>query len=251
MVLADRKSKQLTFKLAAFEGPLDLLLHLIKQNEMDIYDIQISAITSQYLAYLHQMQSLSLDVAGEYLVMAATLLSIKSRLLLPQHEELESPDEPEEDPRQELVEQLLAHQCYQLTANKLQELAAKRQRSYSRPPAEVPLASQKLLLKKQLKITDLERYFEQVLLRQRQRLQLKRVRHVRPEKFTIETEIKRLKKKVSQHVGWLAFDKLFAPDDLILEQVVTSFLALLELIKRGQIEVQQETDLGPIKLRGV
>lgn len=143
-----KQSKQLTFKLAAFEGPLDLLLHLIKQNQMDIYDIQISAITSQYLDYLHQMQSLSLDIAGEYLVMAATLLSIKSRLLLPQHEELDPPVDDQLDPRQELVEQLLAHQCFQLTAQKLQELAEKRQCDYSRAPAEVPLASQKLLLKK-------------------------------------------------------------------------------------------------------
>lgn len=246
-----KQSKQLTFKLAAFEGPLDLLLHLIKQNQMDIYDIQISAITSQYLDYLHQMQSLSLDIAGEYLVMAATLLSIKSRLLLPQHEELDPPVDDQLDPRQELVEQLLAHQCFQLTAQKLQELAEKRQCDYSRAPAEVPLASQKLLLKKQLKISELEHYFGQVLLRQRQRQQLKRVRHVHSEKFTIEGEIERLDKQVAKRVGWLTFDELFRADDVILEQVVTSFLALLELIKRGQIEVRQETDLGPIKLKGV
>lgn len=246
-----KQSKQLTFKLAAFEGPLDLLLHLIKQNQMDIYDIQISAITSQYLDYLHQMQSLSLDIAGEYLVMAATLLSIKSRLLLPQHEELDPPVDDQLDPRQELVEQLLAHQCFQLTAQKLQELAEKRQCDYSRAPAEVPLASQKLLLKKQLKISELEHYFGQVLLRQRQRQQLKRVRHVYSEKFTIEGEIERLGKQVAKRVGWLTFDELFRADDVILEQVVTSFLALLELIKRGQIEVRQETDLGPIKLKGV
>lgn len=246
-----KQSKQLTFKLAAFEGPLDLLLHLIKQNQMDIYDIQISAITSQYLDYLHQMQSLSLDIAGEYLVMAATLLSIKSRLLLPQHEELDPPVDDQLDPRQELVEQLLAHQCFQLTAQKLQELAEKRQCDYSRAPAEVPLASQKLLLKKQLKISELEHYFGQVLLRQGQRQQLKRVRHVHSEKFIIEGEIERLGKQVAKRVGWLTFDELFRADDVILEQVVTSFLALLELIKRGQIEVRQETDLGPIKLKGV
>lgn len=105
--------KKLTFKLTSFEGPLDLLLHLIRQNEMNIYDIQMTAITSQYMDYLHQMKELRLDIAGEYLVMAATLMNIKSRLLLPQEQEASSADVDEEDPRNDLVQQLLVHQLYQ------------------------------------------------------------------------------------------------------------------------------------------
>ncbi|WP_225349912.1 segregation and condensation protein A [Ligilactobacillus equi] len=102
----------LTFKLQSFEGPLDLLLHLIKQNEMDIYDIEMVAITSQYLDYLHRMKKMQLDIAGEYLVMAATLLNIKSRLLLPNEQAPQVEDETYEDPREELVQQLLLHQAF-------------------------------------------------------------------------------------------------------------------------------------------
>ncbi len=105
-------TEQLTLVLTDFEGPLDLLLHLIKQTKIDIYDIPIAEITAQYLDYLHQMQVLKLDVAGDYLVMAATLMKIKSKLLLPKAPELiEEETEEYVDPRQELVDQLLAYQA--------------------------------------------------------------------------------------------------------------------------------------------
>src|SRR5438552_5345747 len=99
-----------SFKLAAFEGPLDLLLHLIRENRVDIYDIPIAEITQQYLDYLAEWESLDLAVAGEYIVMAATLLEIKSRMLLPKPP---APEEEYEDPRAELVERLLEYQRYQ------------------------------------------------------------------------------------------------------------------------------------------
>ena len=104
---------KLTFKLPTFEGPLDLLLHLIKKNEMDIYDIPMSKITSQYIDYLHQMQSLELDIAGEYLVIAAMLVNIKSKMLLPStNAETMIDDEDVIDPREELVAQLVLHQPF-------------------------------------------------------------------------------------------------------------------------------------------
>jgi len=106
--------RHLTFKLPTFEGPLDLLLHLIRKNEMDIYDIKMSEITSQYIAYLHQMQELELDIAGEYLLIAAMLINIKSKMLLPTHQEDDFNENTElEDPREELVMQLILHQTYQ------------------------------------------------------------------------------------------------------------------------------------------
>src|SRR4030042_2172881 len=115
----EQQELPLNVKLAAFEGPLDLLLHLIKKNEIDIYDIPITVIPRQYLEYLEVMKSLNLDVAGEFLLMAATLLHIKSKMLLPPSEEEqgeEEQEEPEEDPRAELVRRLLEYQRYKEAA---------------------------------------------------------------------------------------------------------------------------------------
>ena len=140
-------TEQLTLILTDFEGPLDLLLHLINQTKIDIYDIPIAEITTQYLDYLHQMQELKLDVAGDYLVMAATLMKIKSKLLLPAPPAMaEALEEYYVDPRQELVDQLLAYQAFQKIATVLQERESERQLLFAKPasanPAEkvVPLA---------------------------------------------------------------------------------------------------------------
>ena len=130
---------QLTFKVEKFEGPLDLLLHLIRQNKMDINDIPMAEITAQYIDYLHQMQTLQLDVAGEYLVMAAMLLNIKSKMLLPtEQEQVEEFEEDYEDPREELVQQLILHQTFQDAGTQLQVLATERQKQYSREQATIP-----------------------------------------------------------------------------------------------------------------
>ena len=110
-------------KIDAFEGPLDLLLHLINRLEIDIYDIPMAAITEQYLIYIHTMKELELDIASEYLVMAATLLAIKSKMLLPKHEEeLEEDFEYEEDPRDDLVEKLIEYRKYKEAAQELKHL---------------------------------------------------------------------------------------------------------------------------------
>jgi segregation and condensation protein A len=123
----------LTLVLNDFSGPLDLLWHLIRTNEVDIYDIPIAEITTQYLDYLHQMQDLALDVAGDYFVMAANLMVLKSRLLLPQPEpETTAPDEPT-DPRADLVAQLLTYQVYQEAAKDLKQREAKRARAFAKP----------------------------------------------------------------------------------------------------------------------
>ena len=129
-----RTAEHLTFKLDQFEGPLDLLLHLIKQNEMDIYDIQVAEITSQYIDYLHQMQDLRLDIAGEYLVIAATLLNIKSKMLLPVEQE-QQVEEDYVDPREDLVQQLVSHQLYQEVAAKFHVMEKQRMELFSREQA--------------------------------------------------------------------------------------------------------------------
>lgn len=131
-------SNELKLELDAFQGPFDLLLHLIKQMKVDINDIPMSEITSQYLAYLHSMKEFQLDIAGDYLVMAATLLEIKSRLLLPIEPEpdLEGDYEPE-DPRQVLVQQLLLYQQFQDVATALEIKQVERAELYTRPSEDL------------------------------------------------------------------------------------------------------------------
>jgi segregation and condensation protein A len=127
-------------KLDSFEGPLDLLIHLIRKNEVNIYDIPIALITEQYLSYLALMQELNLDVAGEFLVMAATLIHIKSRTLLPRPDPTQN-DEPEEDPREALVRRLLEHQKYKAAAELLHERETLRSAQFMRPDSAVSEAA--------------------------------------------------------------------------------------------------------------
>src|SRR4029079_5974043 len=128
-------------KLDTFEGPLDLLLHLIRTNEVNIYDIPIAMITEQYLKYIELMQELNLDLAGEFLVMAATLIHIKSRTLLPRPDPSQEDAGPEEDPREALVRRLLEHQKYKAAAELLHDREARRGAQFGRPDASVARAA--------------------------------------------------------------------------------------------------------------
>src|ERR671913_924938 len=124
-------------KLDSFEGPLDLLLHLIRKNEVNIYDIPISLITEQYLAYIELMQELNLDVAGEFLVMASTLIHIKSRMLLPRPDPTQDDGEVEEDPREALIRRLIEHQKFKAAAELLHDRETLRGAQFTRPDSRV------------------------------------------------------------------------------------------------------------------
>ncbi|RAM13581.1 segregation/condensation protein A, partial [Listeria ivanovii] len=130
---------EMNFKVDAFEGPLDLLLHLIGQLEVDIYDIPMAEITDQYMEFVHTMQEMELDVASEYLVMAATLLAIKSKMLLPKQElEIDYDTlEEEEDPRDALVEKLMEYKRFKEAAKELKEKEAERSFYFSKPPMDL------------------------------------------------------------------------------------------------------------------
>ncbi|WP_057875667.1 segregation and condensation protein A [Liquorilactobacillus aquaticus] len=240
-------SSKLTFKLDVFEGPLDLLLHLIKQNKMDIYDIPMVEITSQYIEYLHRMRVLSLDIAGEYLVMAATLINIKSKMLLPQRPIIVEPEQ-QEDPRAELVQQLLTHQCYQVVSEQLDELAHLRAKHYTRDQEDIPPEIQADHLHGH---GDAEK-MQQALVRlfNKRRFRKAAFRRVSKEKYTLKEEVDRLKKQLQKAEEPINFEQLFE-GQFELEHVVTTFLALLELMKRGSAAVVQTEVLGPIWVRGV
>ncbi|KRL08242.1 segregation and condensation protein A [Liquorilactobacillus hordei] len=241
------ENQKLTFKLKSFEGPLDLLLHLIKQNQMDIYDIPMAEITAQYIEQLHQMQTMELDIAGEYLVMASTLLNIKSKMLLPNHDEFED-NEIVEDPRLELVQQLLEHQCYQMAAENLDELFESRALHYTREQADEPDNTRKILLSEGQSAMLLQQAFVRLLTSKRTVIAKKG--SIRKEHFTIAGEMTNILYCLSKKVS-VSFDSLLLGQEIQVEKIVTSFLAMLELVKRGTIEIIQKQSLDTIILRSV
>jgi segregation and condensation protein A len=225
-------------RLELFEGPLDLLLHLIKTNEVDVTNIPVATITEQYLAYLDLMRDLSLDIASEYLVMAATLTLLKSRLLLPSAE----PDDDEEaDPRADLVRQLLEYQRYREAAAALGERPLLRRDVFTREPSDegVPADSEALL---QVKVTlwELMDAFRTVL----RRAQPDPVHQVEAEPITLRDRITSLLRTLGV-ARTVTFDSLFG-DAPARGFVIVTFLALLELAKLGAVEAVQAEPLGPI-----
>lgn len=232
---------QPTIKLEDFEGPLDLLLHLIRKNEMDIRDIQVSLITSQYMDYLSTMKKHRLEVAGDYFVMAATLMRIKSEMLLPTPPVEEEVDEEPVDPREELVEQLLEYQRYKDAAAKLKDKEEYRLQEFSRAAMAVPpeLVSRKVA--PGVSLSQLQNAFEKVV---RRHLTTEPVEQtVSPEKITVEKRLQTVQQQLRH--GPQRFVDLFE-DDVSRENLVTTFMAILELCKHGRVSVAQAGPLAPI-----
>jgi len=235
----------ITIKISEFEGPLDLLLHLIRQNKMDIYDIPIAAITKQYLDYLHSMQALQLDIAGDYLVMAATLMTIKSRYLLPQAPADDEDVEEDEDPRDSLVAELLAYKVYQEAAGELRVKEQARRQHFTREamlmPAELPTPQ----LTSGITVADLQAAFQQLVAKRRRAQPLTKT--VTADPVTIETRMKQVRQRLATEPQGVDFATLFTPsasDDML----VTTFMAVLELTKQAQVTLLQTAQLGPIHL---
>lgn len=228
-------------KLEVFEGPLDLLLYLIKKEEIDIYDIPIERITKQYLAYMEMFKILDLDVAGDFVVMAANLIYIKSRSLLPK--DLQPPEEAaeEDDPRWELVRQLLEYKKFKDAAGHLQERELARENLFSRVPEKPELLGERPL--GEVNVFDLINAFQTVLKRLNQTEDL---REIFEENFTVSDKIDLLLKMTSNGVA-LTFSALFSGAASRTEVVVT-FLALLELIRLKQIRAQQSEEFGEIEI---
>jgi len=225
-------------RLARFEGPLDLLLHLIKRDEIDIYDIPIAHITQQYLAYLDLMRSFDLEVAGEFLVMAATLMRIKAKMLLPLPAVGE--EEEEGDPREELVQRLVEYRQFKEAAGTLKEREEERRLLYERGmlPADdemgpLPLAPATLF--------DLLDALNRVLARVPERT----VYDVQAEAFDVEDKMA-LITRLSEG-GALSFASLMIRCRVRAEMIVT-FMALLELVKLGVVSVIQDEAFGEISI---
>jgi segregation and condensation protein A len=230
-------------KLGSFEGPLDLLLHLIKRNEVNIYDIPIALITDQYLQYLSLMQELNLDVAGEFLVMAATLIHIKSRMLIPRPTPEVVGEEDEEDPREALVRRLLEHQRFKAAAELLHERQTVRAAQYHRPEAAVAdVVDAGFEPELEVDLFSLLAAFRGVLERAKTRPRVV----LPPEQMSIEQRIEQLLERLSETEA-VGFEDLFADADSRPALIVT-FLALLEMIRLKLIRVFQSGSFGPIRV---
>jgi len=222
-------------KIPVFEGPLDLLLHLIRENKIDIYDIPIALITRQYLKYLEIMKELSLDIAGDFLVMAATLIHIKSRMLLPPDEE--APLEEQEDPRKELVQKLLEYQAFKEAAFSLKEKEEERTKVFRREPLSAD--DEPLPYLSDVSLFDLLSAFKKILDK------------APPGVVSITKETLTVKDKMFFIMEMLEgkeavrFEKLFKESITRIHLVIT-FVALLELIRLGLVKAYQERDFSNI-----
>lgn len=227
--------------LEHFEGPLDLLLHLIKKHEVDIYDIPIALVTKQYLVYLDLMQELNLDIAGDFLVMAATLIHIKSRMLLPRPDPAQ--EDPLEDPREALVRRLIEHQRFKAAAELLHEKEIQRSAQWVRPDGRLSDVVGDLPEPEvEVDLFSLVTAFQQVLDRAKQRPRVM----LPPEQIPIETRIEQLLVRLST-TDACGFEDLFADVQTRAGMVVT-FLALLEMIRLKLVRVFQVGSFGPIRI---
>lgn len=234
-------------KLEMFEGPLDLLLHLIEKSEVDIYQVPIAQITDQYMKIIHEAQEMELEVASEFLVMAATLLAIKSRMLLPKQEMKEeellgSDEEWFVDPRTELVERLLEYKRYKRLGEVLRQREEERSRVFSRPSIDLTPYMPEVNPVDGLTPDDLLQAFVEVLKNRKQEEPMAKVAR---EEISVSARMEEIYGELLEK-GQLFFSKLLYWDVLTKERVITTFLALLELMKVKKIVCRQDRLFGEI-----
>lgn len=229
-------------RLDVFEGPLDLLLYLIKRDEVDIYDISIEKITKEYLAFLEAFQTLNIELAGEFIVMAATLLYIKSRMLLPRDQQLPEEEADEDDPRWELIRQLVEYKKFKEAADRLREREALQEALFPRMPVVPELPAAENLALEEVGIFDLIHAFQKVLKRLENKTE--DLRDIFEENFTVGDKIESIMRRTEEGVS-VRFAELFS-DAASRAEIVVTFLAMLELIRMKQLMVRQEEGFGEI-----
>lgn len=233
-------------KLDVFEGPLDLLLYLVRKDEVDIYDIEIGRITRQYLEYLEAMESIDVEIGGEFIVMAANLLYIKSRTLLPV--DLQGPAEEEgeeEDPRWELIRQLIEYKKFKEAAGELRDREDLAVKLFGRSPSAPPPDGGATLLAGEVGALDLIAAFQRVLARIEEKKGA--AREIEADRFTVSEKIEFVLKVLPEKEA-LRFEELFA-GQTTRGEVVATFLALLELVRLRHVHVEQSEAFGEIMLR--
>ncbi|SHH48100.1 condensin subunit ScpA [Caloranaerobacter azorensis DSM 13643] len=232
--------------LEIFEGPLDLLLHLIDKNEVDIRDIPISKITEQYLEYLEKMKDLDLEITSEFLLMAATLLEIKSKMLLPKKKDEGKQLEIEEvDPREDLVKKLIDYKRFKEAAIKLKEREELQRKLFFKPREEIDLDIRNENLElENVKIEDLFKIFCNIMKRNNIETRKINIHEIKRDEISIEESMKRIEKILNEKKT-VTFSELFDKNSSRIYIVVT-FLSLLELMRLKVIAIKQEKNFGNI-----
>jgi segregation and condensation protein A len=230
-------------KLEVFEGPLDLLLYLIKRDEIDIYDISLERITRQYLEYLQAFKELKIDIAGEFVVMAANLIYLKSRSLLPLDQQPPEEDAEEDDPRWDLIRQLIEYKKFKEAAEQLHARAVQQEKIFTRDGGAIVEAPLRLA---EVGIFQLIHAFQNVIKRVEARENLG---EIFGERFTVSEKIDIILQRVANGAS-LRFSDLFS-DTAVRVEVVVTFLALLELIRLKQVRVIQRDLFGEIEIEAV
>src|SRR5213076_3036730 len=229
-------------KLEVFEGPLDLLLYLIKRDEIDIYDISVERITRQYLDYLQAFKELNIDIAGEFVVMAANLIYLKSRSLLPTNQQPPDEDAPEDDPRWDLIRQLIEYKKFKEAAAQLHLRELEQERIFAREGGLAPPLEGQLRLG-EIGIFQLINAFQVVIKRVEARQD---VQEIFGERFSVSEKIDTILKRVADGAA-IRFSDLFGAVVSRVEVAVT-FLALLELIRLKQVRAIQKSVFDEIEI---
>jgi segregation and condensation protein A len=232
-------------KLEVFEGPLDLLLYLIKRDEIDIYDISIERITRQYLEYLQAFKELKIDIAGEFIVMAANLIYLKSRSLLPLDQQPPEEDAEEDDPRWDLIRQLIEYKKFKEAAARLHDRALEQERIFTRDGGSTSISGSPLPLH-EVGIFQLIHAFQEVIKRVEAREDLQ---EIFGERFSVSDKIEKILERVGNGTP-VRFSELFGQIVSRLEIVVT-FLALLELIRLNQVRALQRKMFDEIEIAAI
>lgn len=228
--------------LPQFDGPLDLLLHLIKEQNIDICDLNVEIITKQYLDYIHKMEELKLDVASSYLVMAAELIEIKSRILLPNNTEIE---EEIEDPKEELINRLIEYKRYKELTEDFKQLEDKRNEFFTKLPSYSDIEDENVIkLDESLTINDLLEAFKKFLDRREMEKPLST--KITNKEYSVSVRSREIK-TILKDKKKARFEDLF--EIVTKEYVVVTFLAILDLVKKQEIEINQNKNFDDIILQ--
>lgn len=233
-------------KIDNFEGPLDLLLHLIKESKVDIWEISIADIAEEYLAYIQKMEKLNLDIASEYLVMASELIEMKSRMLLPRQEK-EVGEEEEEDPKERLIRRLVEYQKYKEVTKNFKELESLRQEFYTKAPDNLKeYVEEGIVPSSDVTLEDLMLAFQKFLNRKELEKPLQTT--VTKKEITVEERRKSIRDILTKRKR-VDFFELF--EVVTKEYIVVTFLAILEMAKKQELLIKQESDFSQIMIEVV
>ena len=233
-----------SIKINEFEGPLDLLLHLIKQSNIDIYDIEISEITKQYLDYINKMEELNINVASSYIVMAAELMEIKSKSLLPQKEDEEVSEDEEEVSKENLINKLIEYQKYKDMTSSFKEMEENRQKIYIKSPEKLNNYLDEIIVKNEdTTIDDLVDAFKNFL--DRKNLEKPITTKITNKEYSVK-ERKHCIKNILKEKKKVLFTELF--EEFNTGFIVVTFLSILEMTKEKEIIIKQDTNFSNIMI---